>query len=289
MPQGDELPQGLLLEPVDHDPFVDTAPPSGNIMDPASQQRSAWADSPLAKVGRLIGERGLAGAMPGRTIKSDESMPAFWKRRDELIRGLKTTNGETSTQPAEIKLEPVDHNPFADPPPGQERGPMDKLLGLTGERYQLWPERMVRSAVTLSGDVASGRLPVTAPGLRRTDFTDIPGLEQPNDELVARAQDTTGLMVTGAIPSAMRGTVGAAGGRVPAAQTPSAPPFYSAVERTVSSAKIDKASPDQWAGYLRNQPGVKQEEMQWLGVDDWLKEQPGPVTKQQVHDYVRAN
>lgn len=36
------------------------------------------------------------------------------------------------------------------------RGPTDKLFGLTGERYQTWPEKMIRSAVTLPAEVASG-------------------------------------------------------------------------------------------------------------------------------------
>jgi hypothetical protein len=49
----------------------------------------------------------------------------------------------------------------------QPRGVVDKLLGLTGERYQTWPERLVRgvadsavSAATLPGDVMAGNAPV---------------------------------------------------------------------------------------------------------------------------------
>ena len=49
------------------------------------------------------------------------------------------------------------------------------------------------------------------------------------------------------------------------------------------------ATPDQWAATLRNTPGVKAEEMKWLGLDDWLKGQKGTVTKAQVADFVRAN
>ena len=72
------------------------------------------------------------------------------------------------------------------------------------------------------------------------------------------------------------------------AQRP-APPFYSAVDRTIQNAKQEKATPDQWLGMLRNAPGVKPEEMEWLGLGDWLKDQKGQVTKQQIADYVRAN
>jgi len=64
---------------------------------------------------------------------------------------------------------------------------------------------------------------------------------------------------------------------------------YSAVARAVESARQEKASPQQWLATLKNTPGVKSEEMDWLGLPDWLKEQKGSVTKQEIADYVRAN
>jgi hypothetical protein len=86
----------------------------------------------------------------------------------------------------------------------------------------------------------------------------------------------------------------AKGGRVEAgpkefAQQEPASPFYSAAARAVDNVKMEKASPDQWLATIRNTPGVKGEELEWLGIGDWLKEQKGPVTKQEVQDYVRAN
>jgi hypothetical protein len=72
-------------------------------------------------------------------------------------------------------------------------------------------------------------------------------------------------------------------------QKEQAPPFYSAVSRAVDTAKQAKASASQWLGTLKNTPGVKPEEMEWLGLEDWLKEQKGAVTKEQIADYVRAN
>jgi hypothetical protein len=69
----------------------------------------------------------------------------------------------------------------------------------------------------------------------------------------------------------------------------SAPTFHSVVERTVEAAKQDKAPADQWLGMLRNAAGVKLEEMQWLGLEDWLKSQKGPISKSQVRDYIAAN
>ncbi len=72
-------------------------------------------------------------------------------------------------------------------------------------------------------------------------------------------------------------------------QATQAPPFYSAVARTIESAKQAKASPDQWLATIRNTPGVKAEELEWLGLEDWLKSQRGSITNDQIADYVRAN
>ena len=68
-----------------------------------------------------------------------------------------------------------------------------------------------------------------------------------------------------------------------------APVFYSAVVRAVETAKITKGTPAQWAATIRNTPGVKQEELDWIGLDDWLKVQTGSVTKGQVAVFVQAN
>lgn len=67
-----------------------------------------------------------------------------------------------------------------------------------------------------------------------------------------------------------------------------AQPFYSSLERALDRAKLTKGTPEQWAGYLRNQPGVKADEMDPL-LGDWLKEQKGPITKQQIADHIRDN
>jgi len=44
-------------------------------------------------------------------------------------------------------------------------------------------------------------------------------------------------------------------------------PFYSAVENAVAAAKQPKADAQQWLSFLKNQPGVKQEELTHLGLD----------------------
>ncbi len=68
-----------------------------------------------------------------------------------------------------------------------------------------------------------------------------------------------------------------------------APMFRSAVADAVAGAKQEKASPEQWLATIKNTLGVKAEEMKWLGLAEWLKEQQGPVTRAQIAEYVRAN
>lgn len=66
------------------------------------------------------------------------------------------------------------------------------------------------------------------------------------------------------------------------------PTFYSAVERAVESGKRDKGTGAEWEATLRNTPGVKADEMKWLGLKEWL-EGRGRVTRAEVADYVRAH
>lgn len=138
------------------------------------------------------------------------------------------------------------------------RGILDQLLGLNGPRYQTWPERMVRSGATLPGDVMSGQEPTTDPTTGHT-----------SDALIQRVQDLAGLIGSGSLPAAAlgkeAGTLGMAGGKAIQPDT-AAPVFHSAVEHALANAPQDKASADQWQGWLKNQPGVKQEELDWLGL-----------------------
>lgn len=62
-------------------------------------------------------------------------------------------------------------------------------------------------------------------------------------------------------------------------------PFFSALESAVDNAKLSKGSADQWLGYLKNQPGVKAEELSTVLGD--LK--GGSLSKEQVQDAVKNN
>lgn len=69
------------------------------------------------------------------------------------------------------------------------------------------------------------------------------------------------------------------------------PIFYSALTRAVDEIKINKAPVAQWKAIIKNlaQKGVKPDEIEWTGVNEWLDLQEGQVTKEQVMDYLNAN
>lgn len=67
-----------------------------------------------------------------------------------------------------------------------------------------------------------------------------------------------------------------------------APPFYSALERAVQTINQNKGSGDQWLGTLRNAKGVKPEELEWTGVNEFLKGKSN-VTKQELQNFINSN
>lgn len=80
-------------------------------------------------------------------------------------------------------------------------GPMAGGGSDVQERTQLWPEKMIRSGVSLPVDVMEGRV-LTGPGLRPTDFSDVPGAPHPLANLIERTQDMAGLAAGGSVTSA---------------------------------------------------------------------------------------
>jgi hypothetical protein len=158
-----------------------------------------------------------------------------------------------------------------------QRGIIDKLLGLTGPRYQTWPEKMTRSGVALPHDVMAGPVAVTDPYGRVVESAPAFDLRtgHTSDPLTQRVMDLSGLIMGGGIPAAARGALGAAGGKIIQPEiTPG--PFYSAVEHALTNAPQERMTPQQWTGWLKNQPGVKAEELSWLGLDDPASLPAGP-------------
>jgi hypothetical protein len=65
-------------------------------------------------------------------------------------------------------------------------------------------------------------------------------------------------------------------------------PFFSALIRGVEQAPLKQAPGDQWLGTLKNTPGIKQEEMDWTGLQRYMAGKPN-VTKQEALDFLDAN
>lgn len=67
------------------------------------------------------------------------------------------------------------------------------------------------------------------------------------------------------------------------------PRWYSELTRQVENLKQETAPAAQWKGMLKNMKGVKAEEIEWTGLNEWLDMQQGKVTRQQILDYLNNN
>lgn len=65
-------------------------------------------------------------------------------------------------------------------------------------------------------------------------------------------------------------------------------PLYSAVERLIERAPQQKMHAQQWVNWLKNQPGVRREELEVLGLDDPASLPAGVVTRDQVLEHARG-
>lgn len=62
--------------------------------------------------------------------------------------------------------------------------------------------------------------------------------------------------------------------------------FFSQVERTIENSPQSKFSKEQAKALFKN---AKQEEVDWLGLNDWIDEQNGTITKDDLLNFVKAN
>lgn len=183
------------------------------------------------------------------------------------------------------RLTPVDYNPF--------EGNLSTVRGASEEvrparanartifkdvLTDTWPAHLVQSATTLPGDVLTGREPI-----RNSD-------NQITEKVVERAQDIAGLMSGGAFSRTAEGAVLGSGPIRVATAEARAPRFYSAVEHAIESNPQTRANGEQWLSTIQNARGVKPEELDWMGLREFLNENRGePVTKQQVQEFVNNN
>lgn len=67
------------------------------------------------------------------------------------------------------------------------------------------------------------------------------------------------------------------------------PIFYSALKRAIESVKQPKAPAAQWKAIIKSLPGIKADEIEAVGLNEWLALQQGSITKDAILDFVRAN
>lgn len=132
----------------------------------------------------------------------------------------------------DVDLTPVDHDPFATTASNvsaiakqNDTNPLDiigsslnKLFGVGEERFQTWPEKMIRSGLSLPGDVMSGQQPLPSSVDPQTGLTIFPNsvpFDSPEGkEALGRVQDMAGLAALSGPPMALKGTAGVFGGRL---------------------------------------------------------------------------
>ncbi|OPZ10667.1 MAG: hypothetical protein BWZ07_02516 [Alphaproteobacteria bacterium ADurb.BinA280] len=74
----------------------------------------------------------------------------------------------------------------------------------------------------------------------------------------------------------------------------SAPTFYSAMLQAVEAGngapkRADATAWMQWLDGAARRGEIKADERYWLGLDEWLDSQQGPITREALADFVRAN
>ncbi len=65
--------------------------------------------------------------------------------------------------------------------------------------------------------------------------------------------------------------------------------FVSNARKAVEEIKQEKATPEQWIAMLKKNGGLKAGEEAWLGLEEWLNEKQGAVTKQEILDFIGEN
>ncbi|HWG75491.1 MAG TPA: JAB domain-containing protein [Steroidobacteraceae bacterium] len=65
-------------------------------------------------------------------------------------------------------------------------------------------------------------------------------------------------------------------------------PFYSALTRATETTRRERGTAAEWLGTLKNMPGLKRDELEYTGLEQWLSGR-GRVSKSEVLDYLRAH
>lgn len=65
--------------------------------------------------------------------------------------------------------------------------------------------------------------------------------------------------------------------------------WHSTLENAVAGFQQKIATPDQWKGMIKSYPGVKQEELDWIGLDEWLDSKDRKVSKEELAQFIAEN
>jgi len=115
-------------------------------------------------------------------------------------------------------------------------------------------------------------------------------IDSPRGDVDADPQTVYAAFFPTQIKSAIgnRGTFDPTDPNILAEQSGIPTPLYSATSRAVDALKQAKGTGEQMLAAISKTPGVKPEEMKWLGLDDWLRGR-GVVTKAEIQDFVREH
>lgn len=226
------------------------------------QDPTASADVPLQVLrGRLAGLLGLPADI-GNLIRSPMPMEMFGDYEYEKPPQLPYT---TEYFLKELPLAPT--------------APVGQLAGQAASFVPLNPAPLVRGAQKLGTMVGEGMAERVATG--RPMLPSL--LAEPPSAMFAVEPNVPRMNLLDTPPETMTSLLEV---------KPQAPVsdlgFYSAAEQAALNLQRNKGSGQAFLNDLLKAENVKKDELQWMGVDDFLKEKPN-VTKQEVQDFIANN
>lgn len=226
------------------------------------QDPTASADVPLQVLrGRLAGLLGLPSDI-GNLIRSPMPMEMFGDYEYEKPPQLPYT---TEYFLKELPLAPT--------------APVGQLAGQAASFVPLNPAPLVRGAQKLGTMVGQGMAERVATG--RPMLPSL--LAEPQSAMFAVEPNVPRMNLLDTPPETMTSLL-----EVKPQAAVSDLGFYSAAEQAALNLQRNKGSGQAFLNDLLKAENVKKDELQWMGVDDFLKEKPN-VTKQEVQDFIANN
>ena len=226
------------------------------------QDPTASADVPLQVLrGRLAGLLGLPSDI-GNIVRTPQPMEAFGSYEYEQPQQLPYT---TEQFLKELPLAPT--------------APIGQLAGQAASFVPLNPAPLVRGAQKLGTMVGEGMAERVATG--RPMLPSL--LAEPQSAMFAVEPNVPRMNLLDTPPETMTSLL-----EVKPQAAVSDLGFYSAAEQAALNLQRNKGTGQAFLNDLLKAENVKKDELQWMGVDDFLKEKPN-VTKQEVQDFIANN